>query len=389
VLDSADQVVGGRVAGREERVRHARDRQLSERLAASVARGLHAILPRAQQVVQVGAEPPLLDHGRAARGRALVVHALAAPGVRAAAVVIGRDEPGRHLLPKPPGVHARVLLDCVRLEAVADRLVEQHAAEAVPHHHRQAAGGRVDRVQQRERPPRRLLGHLLRAVLEQLPPRVPAARVGAGLHAAVPTRHHLGAQPDAGAVVCRGAAVGPVHLDLAVVLGVADAGLGDLGAGGAGALVADPQELGLPARLDLLRRRADRVGRMRLHRAQRRRLPCVAAYGLGHRAGHPQQVLLREAVHVAVVGRVALHHSHAGAALATALRALHAAVVHRDRKAAPRLRVHLRHVAAPRQRALEHARRQVGVDQRHSRPATSVSISSATPMIRSWPRASG
>ena len=100
-LHAADQLVRRGVAGREEGVRHPRDRQLPERLAAAVAGGLHAVLARAQQVVQVGGEPALLDHGRAAGGRALVVHALASPGVRPAAVVVGRDELGRQLVAQP------------------------------------------------------------------------------------------------------------------------------------------------------------------------------------------------------------------------------------------------------------------------------------------------
>ncbi len=116
----------------------------------------------------------------------------------------------------------------------------------------------------------------------------------------------------------------------------------------------------------------------------------VAAHGLGHGARNAQQVLLGEAVHVAVVGRVALHHAHARAALAAALGALHAAVVETEREAAAGLRVELRHVAAPRQRALEHAARQLGVDQGQlSRPSTRASICSAISIMRVWPRASG
>src|SRR6185503_7328088 len=233
-LHAADQVVARGLARREERVRHARDRELPEGFAAAVAGGLDAVLARPEQVVQVRGEPSVLDDGGAASGRALVVDPLAPPRVGPAAVVVRRDEVGRQLLAQAAGVDACVLLDGVRLEAVTDRLVEQDSAEAVPYHHRQPPGRGVHRVQQRERPARGVLRHLLRTLLDQLPPRVAAARVRAGLDSAVPPSHDLRAQADARAVVARRAPVGPVHLDLAPVLRVADARLRDLGTGGAG-----------------------------------------------------------------------------------------------------------------------------------------------------------
>ena len=225
---------------------------MAEGLAAPVARRLHAVLARPQQVVEVGGEPPVLDHRRPARGRALVVDALAAPGVLAAAVVVGGHERLGELLAEPAGVHARVLLDGVGLEAVADRLVEQHAAEAVAHHHRQAAGGRVHGVQQRERAARGPVRHRLGILLEQLPAGVAAARVAAGLHAPVATRHDLGAEAHAGAVVRGGAAVRSEDLDLAARLGVSDPRLRDLGPGGARALVAGAQEVRLAGGLHVV-----------------------------------------------------------------------------------------------------------------------------------------
>ena len=99
----------------------------------------------------------------------------------------------------------------VGLEAVAHGLVQQHPAEAVAHHHRQAPGGRVDGVEQGERPAGRLLGDLGRVGGDQLPHRVAPARVGAGLHAAVAARHDLGAEPHARAVVSMRASIRPTH----------------------------------------------------------------------------------------------------------------------------------------------------------------------------------
>ena len=125
-------------------------------------------------------------------------------------------------------------------------------------------------------------------------------------------------------------------------------------------------------------------------RAERRGVAGVAAHGLGDGPGHAQQVLLGQAVHVAVVGRVTLHDPHARAALAAALRTLHASVVEGEREAAPRLGVELGHVTAAPERAIEDAGRQLGIDEGQlSRSPTWPTICSAISMIRSCPRASG
>ena len=62
-----------------------------------------------------------------------------------------------------------------------------------------------------------------------------------------------------------------------------------------------------------------------------------------------------------------MHHAHARAALATALGALDAAVVERDREAVAGLGVELGEVAAARQRAFEHALGERGIDEARSR----------------------
>ena len=287
--------------------------------------------------------------------------------LRPAPVVVGGHKRLRELLAEPAGVDAGALLHGVGLETVADRLVQQHAAEGVADHHREPPRGRVDGVELGERAPGGLLGHLLGVGRDQLPARVAAAGVAAGLHAPVAARHHLGAEPHAGAVVVRGPAVGAEHLDLSPSLHVADARLGDLGRQAARVLVAGAQNVGLAADLHLLRADLDRVdlrhGPDRLEAGRSARL---APKRLGSRLRHPQQVLLGQPVHVAVVGRVALHHPHAGAQLAPALRPLHATVVERDREAPPRFRVQLGEVPAAGQRALEHACGERGVDEARS-----------------------
>src|SRR6185503_16949991 len=72
-LELADQLLGRGVPWREMRVGHARDREVAERLAPAVPGRPGAVLARGQQVVEVRREPALVDDGRAARRRALVV----------------------------------------------------------------------------------------------------------------------------------------------------------------------------------------------------------------------------------------------------------------------------------------------------------------------------
>src|SRR3954452_2846451 len=128
-LDAGDQIVLRLRARREVGVRHARHRKVPERLAATVAGGRHAVLARAQQVVQVGNELSTFDDRGALRRSALVVDAVRAPLVGLAAVVVGGDERLRHHLAELPGPDARALLDVVGLEAMANSLVQQYAAE--------------------------------------------------------------------------------------------------------------------------------------------------------------------------------------------------------------------------------------------------------------------
>ena len=89
---------------------------------------------------------------------------------------------------------------------MADRLVQQHAAEPVAHDHGQAAGRGVNRVEQGQRAPRGLGRHRLGLALDELPAGVAAAGVAARLDAAVSAGDHLGAEPDARAIVGRRAA---------------------------------------------------------------------------------------------------------------------------------------------------------------------------------------
>ena len=238
-----------------------------------------------------------------------------------------------------------------------------------------------------------LVGHPLGLVVEQLESGVPAAGVAAGLDAVGAAGDHLGAEPHARAVVGGRAAVRVEDLHLAARLPVAHAHLRHLRPRRSRALVEGTQQLGLARRLDLLRAHRHRMAVRSLRGRQGGRPAGLAADGLGHRVRHAQQVLLRVAVHVAVVGRVAAHHPHARTALATRLRALHPTVVEREREARAGLGVQLGQLAAPRERVLQHGGGQLGRDEAHraSSPSalTWATMSSATSITRAWPRASG
>ena len=104
-----------------------------------------------------------------------------------------------------------------------------------------------------------------------------------------------------------------------------------------------------------------------------------ASHGPCHRARHAHQVGLRQAVHVPVVGRLALDHANADARLATALGGLHAALVQREREALPVLGVELGQVAPVCEGAAEHPPGELGVHEAHgSYPSTMRTMLSET-----------
>src|SRR5205085_2022773 len=103
--------------------------------------------------------------------------------------------------------------------------------------------------------------------------------------------------------------------------------------------------------------------------------------------GHAHDVLLGQAVHVAEVRRVTLHHAHRSAALAAGLRALELRVVEAESKAVPILRVDLAEVAAMPERTLEGAAGEFFADQRHSSSGTSATCISSGPTISTIARA--
>ena len=237
---------------------------------------------------------------------------------------------------------------------MADRLVQQHAAEAVAHHHGHAAGGRVHGVEQRQGAAGGL-GPGLLAALQELEAGVATEGVGAGLDPVAVTGHDLAGEPHARPVVGGRHTVGVEDLDQPAPLGVADPGLADCAAGSARLFLGRPQQVGLSGGVDLPGRGHDGVLGGRPGRGQGGRLASAGAHRARHRVRHPEEVGFVKAVHVTEVGGLPRHHPHSGSPLRAGLRALHPPVVERQREAAAVLGVDLRQVAATGQRPREHA----------------------------------
>ena len=182
---------------------------MGEGLPPPVAGRPHAHQPRVQPVLDEAAQDAVLDHHRAARGRALVVDRQAAAAVGKGAVIdhghAGRGDP----LAQEPGEGGGLLAVEVALEPVADRLVQQDAGPAAAEHHLHLAGRRRHALEIDQRLAQRLVhrrapARLARDLLVGEPP---AGAVAAGLAPAIGLDHHRHVEPhqraeigDAGAV---------------------------------------------------------------------------------------------------------------------------------------------------------------------------------------------
>ena len=143
-------------------------------------------------VVQIGLEDALLDQGRAPGGRALVVHVERAQFVREVALVDHGDEGRGHGFADHVRIDAGADAVEVGLHAVADGLVQQHAAGTGGEHDRHLAGRGAAGVEQHQGAP----DHLVDLGLEpfvgekaQVLARPQGAQVALGLVAA-PGGHH-------------------------------------------------------------------------------------------------------------------------------------------------------------------------------------------------------
>ena len=127
------------LAAEHEGVGHPRHRRVGEALAAAVAGRLDAHQPGVQPVLDIALEDAVLDQHVALGRRALVVDGERAAAVADRAVVDHGDAGRRDPLADPAGESRRALAVEIALEAVADRLVQQHAGPAGAEHHRHLA----------------------------------------------------------------------------------------------------------------------------------------------------------------------------------------------------------------------------------------------------------
>ncbi|MCY1352550.1 hypothetical protein D9M69_388560 [compost metagenome] len=198
-------------------------------LAAAVAGARHTHQPGVQLVLHVALEHAVLDQRGALGRRAFVVDAQRTAAVGQGAVVDDGAQARRHFLANPPAVGRTALAVEIALQAVADRLVEQHAGPAGAHHHRQGAGRRRLRLEVDQRLAQRLAGVAHGAVLAEEIAVVgtPAAALAAALAAAVLLDDDADVEAHQRTDVGRQATVGGGHQDVLPAAGHAHGDLLD------------------------------------------------------------------------------------------------------------------------------------------------------------------
>ena len=146
------------VAGAHVGIGHARHGQVRERFAAAVAGRGHAHQPRIEGVLHVADQDAVLDQGGALAGRAFVIDVQRATATIQGAVINDGYPRRGHALANAPGVDTGALAVEVAFQAMADRLVQQHAGPAWPQHHRHHPGRGRDRLQVHQGLAQRLAG---------------------------------------------------------------------------------------------------------------------------------------------------------------------------------------------------------------------------------------
>ena len=298
------------------------------------------------------------------------------------AVVDDGDERRGDELAGLAAVHAGALADEVGLEAVAARLVEQHAAGAVLDDDGHRARRRRAGVELGDRLAGGVAGQLLDVDgVEDLEPDRVAHRLEAGLHAGVAVGDGADAQQAADDLVVgeQPVAVGDEHPLAAVA--VAGRDLDDGRAGGAGGVVDPPQQLDLVRLGDLVGDSARRCcirlpfGAREGHGAG----PAATLAG-GRRGGlgGGAQPALGEVAGVGEAGGLAGDDADAGAPVAAARHLLDAPVVEPGRRRALVLGVDLGELAAGPHRRRQHPFEDVVVD--HPVHATGGSRSRVRPV---------
>ena len=225
------------LAAEHEGVGHARHRRVGEALAAAVAGRRDAHQPGVEPVLDIALEDAVLDQHVALRRRALVVDGQRAAPVADRAVVDHGDAGRRDPLADPAGEGRGALAVEIALEAVADRLVQQHAGPAGAEHDRHLAGRRGDRFEVHQRLGQRDVDRPVPGRrLEQIVVEIAAAEaVIAGLAPAVLLGDDLDVEPDQRPHVMGDEAVGADDVDHAPRCPAsADRDLGDARIAGAG-----------------------------------------------------------------------------------------------------------------------------------------------------------
>jgi len=133
-------------------------------LTASVAGDRHAHQARIVAVLQIAAEHSILDEHIALGGIALIVHMQRAAPVRQRAVVNHRHPRRGHSLPQTASEDGGALAIKVPLQAMSNRLMQQHPRPARTQDHRHHAGGRRSRLKVNQGLPNGLLGMPLDAI---------------------------------------------------------------------------------------------------------------------------------------------------------------------------------------------------------------------------------
>ncbi len=153
------------LAGTHVGIGHARHGQVRERFAAAVAGGRNAHQARVVAVLHVTHQHAVFDQRGALAGRAFVVDIeRAATAVQGAVIDDGHARRG-HALADAPGVDAGALAVEVAFQAVAHRLVQQHAGPARAEHYRHHPGRRRDRIQIHQRLAQRFAREAFRAAV--------------------------------------------------------------------------------------------------------------------------------------------------------------------------------------------------------------------------------
>ena len=265
--------------------------------------------------------------------RALVVDGQRPAPAGDGAVVHHRHARRRHPLADAAGEGRRALAVEVALQPVADRLVQQHARPAGPHHHVHLAGRAGDGVEVDQGLAQRLV-HLGAPAIGRDPglEARPAARAGVGgLAFAVLLDRHRDVQPDERAHVAQEPPVRAQDLHDPPLAGDRGRDLHHARVRGPRVGVHLAQELdlvgeggrgeGVVVAVELLVGRARPLGRDAL----------VAALGQGRRFGRAPERGLADLVGVGVAGPLARHYAQTEALARVVVRRLQPSIVEHER----------------------------------------------------------